>query len=226
MDIISLSKANKQVKDKNEYRSKFLGEGVEAHFSSLDERLDWLEGQFSSSQVKEILNLLTKDAEMDNVEFVDGNLVLKHTPITHVSYTKDYVMTGTFKKVYDLGDNFISMAAQAFLKNVSSNQVATIQYEQSEDGVTYDAPIEWSATTYPNKRYIRVVITLTSNDRKNIDYVTNPELESNEFIQDKKLIKSKSYDMIKDSSWLNEGSLHRKKVSRDELLRIDKIEVK
>ncbi|KAF2421700.1 hypothetical protein [Bacillus subtilis] len=102
MDIISLGKANKTIKDIQDLSQNIIGEKAESRFISLDARIDWLEQQTAKLKAKSSKDVdLTKGVFEDTV-VTDGKLQLKSVN------EESYISEGMWEsEVIDLGDGWL-----------------------------------------------------------------------------------------------------------------------
>lgn len=77
MDIISLGKASKTLKEINQLNDDVIGKRAEGRFKTVDHRLDWIEGQADKTVIQNSVKIDFSQGTFDNVEFVDGRLQLK-----------------------------------------------------------------------------------------------------------------------------------------------------
>lgn len=76
MDIVSYAKASNSI-NKIKQTKKELGPNVKKDFSSLDERLDYLEGQLEGRYIETDIQAILEAGVFNNTEIVDGELKLK-----------------------------------------------------------------------------------------------------------------------------------------------------
>lgn len=123
-----------------------------------------------------------------------------------------------FEKVFSNSGNNGS-SSFAILTRVSDNNLDWSDW----------TPIALDGTIQSDtKQYIQVRIDLFAGFVTDIFLVANSDFESNEFVEDSNGLRLKrdyQYDMMLDSTWVDVGSLHRKKSIRDEWVRIDRLEV-
>lgn len=225
MDIISLSKANKVTKDKQQYHKETLGEHVEAHFKSLDERLDWLEGTASNSNLKELVNLLQTDAIMINTEFVGSVLQLTYTPLTHATEKKDYAPSGLYEKIFDFTGSYIETLAATLLLTAGTNQTVKVEYASSANGVDYEPFVIFDKANPPSSRYLHIRITFENNQVTTITYDYTTTLEVHERIQNNLLLKSKAEPMQVIPNLVEGGTTLSIKIDESKWRRIDKLSI-
>ncbi|MCY9186604.1 hypothetical protein [Bacillus halotolerans] len=102
MDIISLGKANKTIKEIQDLNQNIIGGKAESRFTSIDARLDWLEQQTAKLKAKSSKDVdLTKGVFEDTV-VSDGRLQLK--PVNEESYVPEGLWES---EVIDLGDGWL-----------------------------------------------------------------------------------------------------------------------
>lgn len=226
MDIISLSKANRVMKQKAAYQKNEVGQGVESHYASLDARLDYLEGTGSVPNLTEVINILQQDAVMINVEFVGNDLKLKHIDLDHETYKKDYEKEGIYEKIFDLTSSYVTTELVAIAKAAAANQSAIVEYAESDNGVTYSGFSELLTTTQ-FKRFVHLRIKLVNNAVVTISYNYAALLEEAQRVKNNLLLTQSDYTMKKEIPWTEEGTLLNHKIpdKSDGWLRIDKINV-
>lgn len=140
--------------------------------------------------------------------------------------------------VVNLGDKFKDFEKVFTTHQDVSNSSFAIQTRVSDNGIDWS---DWVAVAYDGtiqsetKQYIQVKINLFAgfetdvyliSDFKNVDDVSL--FDNNSFISTSdglRLKRKYEYDMSLDATWIGEGSLHRKAITRDEWLRIDRLEV-
>lgn len=76
MDIVSYAKASNAI-NKIKQTKKELGPNVKKDFSSLDERLDYLEGQLEGRYIETDMQVILEAGVFNNTEIADGVLKLK-----------------------------------------------------------------------------------------------------------------------------------------------------
>lgn len=78
------------------------------------------------------------------------------------------------------------------------------------------------------KQYIQIRIDLFAGYVTDVFLVSNSDFEVSAFVEDSsglRLQRNYQYVMKLDLTWSDEGSLHRKKITRDEWMRIDKLNI-
>lgn len=173
-----------------------------------------------------------------NTEIVDGSLRLK---IAEESSNDEpiYEKEGYWEsKVLDMVDKFREYDKLAVTKTQYTKDLYKIETRTSDDGDNFNEYIALSASSHilsPMKRYIQIRITLYAgllSETIVLSEFDSPEdvneWEDNTYIETDGALKLKreyQFEMEEDMSWSDEGSLHRKLVSRDEWRRIDRIGV-
>lgn len=167
-----------------------------------------------------------------------GHLVLSHYEVDG-SGKPIYEEKGTWTSdVVNLGDVFSSFEKVFMTSEKNGNSTYSVLTRVSENSVHWSdwKPIALDGSIQSDvKQYIQVKIDLFAG------YVTDEflivksdYLISNAFIEEKTLTGGKTglalkrnytFDMTQDPTWLLEGSLHRKKVSKADWLRVDTINV-
>jgi hypothetical protein len=176
----------------------------------------------------------------DNVEYVDGKLQLteKNEDETLPNSKKIYNEYGFWEsEVIDLVDAFKDFdRIVANITNHTKDKI-TIYTRTSSDGFSWTpyVPINIDNTiASPIGRYIQIKVSFTAGVTDELitidDFNSGDEVkfESNEFVQfDGKLSLKKYYefDMTKDNTWIEEGSLFRKVIPKSKLKKIDTIQV-
>jgi hypothetical protein len=176
----------------------------------------------------------------NNVEYVDGKLQLteKDEDETLPNGKKIYNEYGFWEsEVIDLVDAFKDFdRIVANVINHTKDKI-TIYTRTSSDGFSWTpyVPINIDNTiASPIGRYIQIKVSFTSGVTDELitvdDFNSGDEVkfESNEFVQfDGKLSlrKSYEYDMTKDNTWSEEGSLFRKVIPKSKLKKINTIQV-
>ncbi|WP_107838620.1 hypothetical protein [Metasolibacillus meyeri] len=93
---------------------------------------------------------------------------------------------------------------------------------------------DWIAAGYDGailsdtKQYIQIRIDLSAGFVTDVFLVANSDFESNAFVEDSnglRLKRNYQHDMPIDSTWVDAGSLYKKKIIRDEWVRIDRLQV-
>lgn len=166
----------------------------------------------------------------NNTELVNGKVQLKQIGVDWDNFPI-YAETGTWTSdIIDIGDNFADFG-KVFASNINQgNSSITIETRTSSNGTTFDewkfVDLDGTILSQKNK-YIQVRVNffagIVTYEQSVLD-----RFESNNYVDKSSGLKLKTnykLDMTLDSSWLEEGSLHRKLITRDEWLRIDKMNV-
>lgn len=134
--------------------------------------------------------------------------------------------------VINLEDKFTDFE-KVFSTSISNGtSLIAILTRVSDDNIDWS---EWTATAMDGtiqsdtKQYIQVRIDLFAGFVTDVFIVSNNDFEANEFVEVSNNIKLKrdyQYNMALDLSWADVGSLHRQKITHDEWVRIDRLEVK
>ncbi|QGG50748.1 hypothetical protein [Lysinibacillus pakistanensis] len=143
-----------------------------------------------------------------------------------------YAEEGTWiSKVINLEDKFLDFEKVVTTHTINGASSFTISTRTSDNSMDWS---EWTAITADGtiqsetKQYIQVKIDLFAGFVTDVFKISNSDFEINEFVETSNNLRLKSdyqHDMIIDSKWTDVGSLHRKKVTRDEWMRIDKLNV-
>ncbi len=149
-----------------------------------------------------------------------------------------YVEEGYWiSNIIDLQDNFLDY--EKIFADYIDNGVSNISIETrvSSDKVTWD---DWVAVAYDGaiqsetKQFIQIKITFFAGFVTDVflisefDNAEDKELFDSEYIDTSNGLRLKrdySFDMTMDSTWTDEGSLHKKVISRNEWIKIDKLNV-
>lgn len=102
MDIISLGKANKALKEMQELDQNVIGKKAESRFNTIDARLDWLEQQAAKMKAKSSWEVDLSKGVLDDTTLVDDRLQLK--PKNDESYVSEGVWES---EVVDLGEDWL-----------------------------------------------------------------------------------------------------------------------
>ncbi|MBU5262135.1 hypothetical protein [Bacillus atrophaeus] len=102
MDIISLGKANKTIKEIQDLNKNIIGEEAESRFTSIDARIDWLEQQTAKLKAKSSKDVDLSKGVFEDTVITDGKLQLK--PVNEESYVSGGVWES---EVIDLGDGWL-----------------------------------------------------------------------------------------------------------------------
>ncbi|MGG0667635.1 hypothetical protein ABE073_03810 [Lederbergia citrisecunda] len=174
----------------------------------------------------------------NNTEYISNSIQLKEIGRTD-SDEPVYVEEGYWEsEVIDLVDKFREYDKVALSKTQDGNSVYAILTKTSDDGINFT---DYIATTpdgkiqAETKRYIQIKIVLYAgfvSDTLKISSFDSA-LEVNnwnntsfvEMSDGLKLKKNYSFEMIKDTSWDNEGSLLRKTVNINDWKKINSLTV-
>lgn len=225
MDVISLGKAKKVLREMEAYHNKILGENAESYFPSVDARLDYLEKQLSIKNIQRTVNLLNDTASMSNLEFKDGKLKLIYQGLDEAG-NQLYAVSGVYEKIFDVGPSILKLLANVLTVSKAANHTVTTTIAESDNGTTFGTAVAWTAAYVPKKRFIKVRIVLTSNATFQSRRTTIVELEENKFTKNKTMVKSYGYNMELDNAWIDQGSVYRKLIPKNEIVRIDTMVVK
>lgn len=142
-----------------------------------------------------------------------------------------YAESGSWTSdVVDLEDNFNDFE-KVFVtsENSGSSSYAVLTRVSKDNQVWSDwTPVAMDGTIQSDTmRYIQVKIDLFAGFVDDVITLVNSDF-ANEFVDCTENIKLKrdyEFGMTPDSTWVNEGILHRKKITRNEWIRIDKLNV-
>lgn len=143
-----------------------------------------------------------------------------------------YAEEGTWiSKVINLEDKFLDFEKVVTTHITNGGSSFTISTRTSANSMDWS---EWTAIAVDGtiqsetKQYIQVKIDLFAGFVTDNFKISNSDFEFNEFVEASNSLRLKreyQQDMTLDSSWSDTGSVHRKKITRDEWLRIDKLNV-
>lgn len=173
-----------------------------------------------------------------NTVFIEGSLKLKKASETE-SQQPIYEKEGYWEsKVIDTVDKFREYDKIAVTKTQFTKDLYKIETRTSDNGVDFNEYISLSAGSAvlsPKKRYIQVKITLYAGylgETFTISNFNSPsdasKFEDNTYIETDgvlKLRRNYEFMMTEDTSWIDEGSLHRKLITKSDWKRIDKLGV-
>lgn len=77
MDVISLSKASKALRDIQKLDKQTVAPDAESHFINVDARIDWMESQAAASKTTRLIDIILSQGKFDKTEYVDGKIQLK-----------------------------------------------------------------------------------------------------------------------------------------------------
>lgn len=193
----------------------------------------------STVETKEIgISLGVDQGEYVNTEFINGSLRLKKTAETE-SLEPIYEKEGHWEsKIIDTVDKFREYDKIAVTKTQFTTDLYKIETRTSDNGADFNPYIALSAGSSvlsPKKRYIQIKITLYAGylgEKFTISDFNNPsdanKFEDNTYIETDgvlKLRRNYEFMMTEDTSWIDEGSLHRKLITKSDWKRIDKLGV-
>jgi hypothetical protein len=95
MDVVSLSKASKALRNIQDLNNQVVAPLAESRFPTVDARLDWLEGQASQLKVENSLQLDLSQGTFTNTELVDGKIQLKQISTTTKKGTTNFALNST-----------------------------------------------------------------------------------------------------------------------------------
>ena len=229
MDIISLGKAKKAIREMQSYHKEVLEEGVQAHFPSIDARIDYLERQFSMQELTRGFDFISSVKGTDKIEIVNNTIKLKHLGVDEDNKAV-YAIEGKYETVFDIGPSVINIIESTLKMTKSTNHDVDIRVAESDDKIKFDPEITWINGYKPTKRFLKVVLTLTSRDSFDSKTTFDINLEEHENIVETdngaRLISNVEYKIPNDSSWAGNRSLFRQKINRNDWLRIDKLNIK
>jgi hypothetical protein len=101
MDILSLSKTSKVLKNVKQLDESVVAPLAEDRFPTVDARLDWLEGQAAKIKVENSNQLDLSQGVFENTETVNGKIQLKLLSQSDLGYTENLIPT---KTISDLGN--------------------------------------------------------------------------------------------------------------------------
>ncbi len=133
MDIISLGKASKTLREIKDLDEGIVGKKAESHFKTVDERLDWIESQADKVIAINNIEIDLSKGVFDNTELVDGKIKLKK-----IGTINTYPSKGKWESsVLDLGEGWKETKLVDVVKQVKSGEIIDINI----------APIMTSNTT-------------------------------------------------------------------------------
>ena len=224
MDIISLGKAKKAIKEMQKYHEQILGMEVESYFPSVDARIDYLESQLSQDNVVREYDFKEALSKLEGFEMSGGNVKLKH--LGKDEDDKDLFLISTEGELLvDLGASFISAKELTFKTGVAVGQVVEIQVAESNEQGQSPEYQSLPASFVPTKRFLKFKVKMETSNTFHSKQTSSIELEGHENMKDELLLKKEIHDMSLDLSWTEEGSLHRKLLPKNEWARIDKLNI-
>mgnify|MGYP003488821977 CR=1 FL=1 len=175
-----------------------------------------------------------------NTEYVDGAIKLVKTLTTDLG-DSIYVSEGYWEsKAIDLVDKFQDFDRVVLSKVQTKSDTIGVFTRTSDDGVIFDEYISTTETgniQSETRRHIQIKIVfyagyeLTNFTLSDFNSSSDATLFNNPYYIETsggllKLKRDYSYLMTRDSSWSSEGYLFRKKITRAEWIRLDKISIK
>ena len=139
----------------------------------------------------------------------------------------------------DLQDKFKDYE-KVFVDNINNGESSiSVETRVSDDGITWDdwlPVLEDGSIQSATKQHIQVKITFKAGFVTDVFLISEFNNESDKDLFDNnayidtsdglKLKRNYQRDMEKDTTWTGEGSLHKKKITRDEWMKIDKLKIK
>lgn len=172
------------------------------------------------------------------IDPVTGYLQLKVKEVS-ANLTNIYESEGTWTSdVIDLGDSFLEYG-KVFTTEVSNGSSSiAVETRTSDDGATWE---DWTAVAMDGtiqsvkKQMIQTRIKIFAGYQTDVYLISDFDnvadvdlLTPKDFIKTSNGLRLKrdyEFDMTLDTAWTGEGSLHRKLITRDEWVRIDKMNV-
>lgn len=173
-----------------------------------------------------------------NTEYVNDTIQLKRKE-GNINNKPVYEMEGYWEsEIIDLVDNFREYDNVALAKTQEIKDIYSIETRVSDDGVNFE---EYTATTPDGKiqsemkRYIQIKINFFAGmTREDVEVASFNSLETvdkwenTDYIDTSNGLRLKrdyEFDMSVDTTWNDEGSLHRKPVKKSEWQKINSIGV-
>lgn len=178
MDIISLGKASKTLREIQKLDVQVVAPLAESRFPTVDARLDWLENQASQIFAVNSKQIDLTQGVLSGTEIVGGKLALTNTGTLSNGTTKTYTPSGTWESpVIDLGDSWGETKLIDVVKQVRTGvTVAIVEVSSSIDGLTFTPYAMLDINSLPQARYMKMRLTLTSP-------VQPPEVNTHQFNQ-------------------------------------------
>lgn len=233
MDIVSLSKAIKVLKQIDDLNKNVIGEGARDRFETVDHRLDWIEGQAEKAKIERDLEIDLSQGEFHNVELIDKKIRLQSLSSPA---TKSYSPRGIWvSPILDLGYDWSKTNAITILKEELENTSIAIEISSSDDGMHFTEfqPIDEIET--PQARYIklRVILEATPDiggEIKEFNYDQSSEENTiilNEFVEAKGLLRLKTlYENNQDiANPVGNGIVFEHPIDKSDFKKIERIEV-
>lgn len=158
MDILSLGKASKALKQIKNLDEEIVGKKAESHFITVDERLDWIEAQAGKLHSDRTLQVDLSKGTFKDTELVDGNIQLKSSGLSALTY----LPSGTYESpVIDLGEGWHKTKIIDVVKQINTGTTDCVtDICTSTDGITF-SPYESLANQ--QARYVKIRATLSAN---------------------------------------------------------------
>lgn len=183
-------------------------------------------------ETKELGVAISLNGEYYNTELVNGKLSLKLKSGSQSIYEDSGFW---ISEIINIGDNFKDFDKFISQIDIDENSEVIIETRTSSNGIDFDTWMligENNEIISSKNRYIQTRITIKAGQEFNSVEIDKVEY-TNEIVEvisdgSGSLLKIKKdfiFDMTIDNTWTDEGSLHRKKITRDEWLRIDKLNV-
>lgn len=172
---------------------------------------------------------ISTDGTFENTELVNDKIQLKKLPKSEFYYEE-----GSWtSKIIDIGDNFKEYG-KLHVDNINTDGSSiTVLTRTSPDGVNFESLTtitEDGSLLSQKNRYIQVVINLSSGNKVTEYYMPLEDLAVNEYTEatqtSLQLKREYQREMENDNTWTDTGSLHKKKISRGEWVRIDRLDVR
>ena len=165
------------------------------------------------------------------IDEVTGHLRLAQVDVDG-SGNPIYAEKGTWiSKVINLEDKFLDFEKVVTTHITNGASSFTISTRTSDNSMDWS---EWTAIAVDGtiqsdtKQYIQVKIDLFAGFVTDNFKISNSDFEINEFVEASNSLRLKreyQQDMTLDSKWTDVGSLHRKKITREDWVRIDRLMV-
>lgn len=172
------------------------------------------------------------------IDPVTGYLQLKVKEVS-ANLTNIYESEGTWTSdIIDLEDSFLQYGKVFTTDVANGGSSIAVETRTSDDGFTWE---EWIAVAMDGtiqsvkKQRVQIRIKLFAGYQTDVYLISDFDnvndvdlLTPKDFIETNNGLRLKreyNFDMTLDTSWSEEGSLHRKNITRDEWVRIDKMNV-
>lgn len=208
MDVISLGKASKVLKEINQLDKEVVAPLAESRFPTVDARLDWLEGQAEKIKADNSLQVDLIQGTFTDTEYIDGKVQLKKANDT------SYLSFGTYESpVIDLGEGWFQTQLIDIQKTIAVDRTeAIVQVSFSTDGLTYSAYSSFNPDELPQGRYLKFFVELSSvpeaAEENTYAYSQSEEnkILLNDYTQaDGQLTLKTDYQYDSEDSMVNEG---------------------